>query len=300
MNINMLRDLDDDPGFYMAACGKDAKWPGCVVYQSSDNGATYQAIASVSKAATMGTVVGAPLGDFKGGNVPDEINVLRVKLKVGELSSVPFASLLEGAQQAVIGDEVVCFRSAALGSDGTYTLSGFLRGRRGTEHLIGVHVAGERFVLLSPTTMHRVAQTTADIGKTRLYKAVSIGMSLAKTAAQSFTNEAAGLKPYAPVHVGGGRDASGNVSIHWTRRTRVSGEWRDNVDVPLGEASERYEVEILNGATVVRTLSTTTPAAEYSAADQAADFGAPQSSLSIKVYQLSNVVGRGYPAAAII
>lgn len=300
MNINMLRDVDDDPGFYLAACGKDSKWPGCVVYQSSDNGATYQAVTTVTKAATIGTVIGTALGAFDGGNIPDELNVLRVRLRVGQLSSVSFAAFLEGAQQAVVGGEILYFRNAVLNSDGTYTLSGFLRGRRGTEHKIAGHTVGERFVLLSPVTMQRVPQSTADIGKTRLYKAVSAGTTLAGTAAQSFTNDGAGLKPYAPVLVGGGRDASGNVSIHWTRRTRISGEWRDNVNVPLGEASERYEVDILNGGTVVRTLSLTAPAAEYSAADQVSDFGAPQSSLSIRVVQMSQIVGRGYSAVATI
>lgn len=303
MNINMLRDLDDDPGFYLAASGKDTKWQGCVVYQSSDNGATYQAIASVGKAATIGTVTGAPLGDFKGGNVPDELNVLRVKLRVGELSSVSHAALLEGAQQAVIGDEIVYFRDAVLNADGSYTLTGFLRGRRGTEHKIGAHGAGERFVLLSPTTLQRIAQTTADIGKTRLYKAVSVGMTLAATPAQSFTNEGSGLKPYAPVEIGGGRDADGNVLIHWTRRTRISGEWRDGVDVPLGESSEAYELEITDAgyASVKRTISgLSVPAATYSAADQAADGFAPGDPIHMQVYQLSSTVGRGYPGKALL
>lgn len=296
----MLRDVDDDPGFYLAACGKDAKWRGAVVYQSADNGGTYTPVATVSKAATMGVVVGSAFGDFAGGNTPDELNTLRVRLKVGELASVTFAAFLEGSQQAVVGDEIVYFRDAVLNSDGTYTLSGFLRGRRGTEHKTADHVLGERFILLSPMTIQRIPQTTADIGKTRLYKAVSVGMTLAQTTAQSFTNEAAGLKPYAPVHVGGGRDADGNLTINWTRRTRISGEWRNGVDVPLGESNESYQVEILDGPTVVRTIGTMTPTATYSAAEQTADFGSPQASVSIRVAQYSAVVGWGYPASATI
>lgn len=72
------------------------------------------------------------------------------------------------------------------------------------------------------------------------------------------------------------------------------------MDIPLGEESERYEVEILDGSTVVRTIATTSPTASYSAAEQTTDFGSPQSSMSVKVYQLSAVVGRGYAASASI
>ena len=84
------------------------------------------------------------------------------------------------------------------------------------------------------------------------------------------------------------------------RRSRVDAEWRDGVDIPLGEESERYEVEIYSGLTLKRTLTATSPTVAYSAAQQVTDFGSAQSSVSVKVYQLSAVVGRGYPAAASI
>jgi hypothetical protein len=35
---------------------------------------------------------------------------------------------------AVLGDEILYFRDATLESDGTYTLRGLLRGRRGSEY----------------------------------------------------------------------------------------------------------------------------------------------------------------------
>ena len=68
--------------------------------------------------------------------------------------------------------------------------------------------------------------------------------------------------------------------------------------MPLGEAEERYEVDILDGATVKRTLTATTPAATYTAAQQTADFGAPQPSVSLRIYQLSATRGRGTPREA--
>ena len=46
--------------------------------------------------------------------------------------------------------------------------------------------------------------------------------------------------------------------------------------MPLGEESERYEIDILDGATVMRTLSARLPDVTYTAAQQIADFGAAQ------------------------
>jgi hypothetical protein len=298
VNINMLRDTDDNPGFYAAAGSADSKWPGCVLFQSIDNGATYQQIDTFGVAATMGRTLDA-LGDFAGGNIPDEINTIRVSMIRGTLSSVSYPAFINGVQTAVVGDEIVHFRSAVLNVDGTYTVSGFLRGRRGSEYATSSHASGERFVLVD-TSIHRIPGVTADLHVPRLYKAVTVGGSLAKTAARSFTNEGAGLKPYAPVLVGGGRDADGNLTINWTRRTRISGEWRNSVNAPLGETSEAYEVDILDGTTVVRTLTSSTPTVVYTATDQTTDFGSPQSSVSVSVFMISSTVGRGYAASATI
>ena len=68
------------------------------------------------------------------------------------------------------------------------------------------------------------------------------------------------------------------------------------VDAPLAEEMEAYEVEILNGATIKRTLTTTTTSAIYTAAQQTADWGglfAPGDTLDIRIYQLSALIGRG-------
>jgi hypothetical protein len=103
------------------------------------------------------------------------------------------------------------------------------------------------------------------------------------------------------VHIRGSRNGVGDLTITWARRTRYSGEWRDLVDVPLNEASEAYEVDVLDGAgQVVRTLSTSIPSVTYLAADQTADFGTPQAGIDIAVYQLSAAVGRGFAGRATI
>ena len=64
----------------------------------------------------------------------------------------------------------------------------------------------------------------------------------------------------------------------------------------LAEELEAYEVEILDGATVKRVLSTSTTSAVYTAAQQTADWGGPLGTgdtLDIRISQLSALVGRG-------
>ncbi len=94
---------------------------------------------------------------------------------------------------------------------------------------------------------------------------------------------------------------TGDLAIAWTRRTRIGGDQWEASDVPLGEAFERYALDILDGATVKRTLTVSSPAATYAAADQTADFGGPAPSpLSVRVAQVSEIFGPGQPCAATL
>jgi len=102
-----------------------------------------------------------------------------------------------------------------------------------------------------------------------------------------------------PVHVRAVR-SGGDVAIAWMRRTRLGGDSWETPEVPLGEDSESYEVDILDGGSVMRTLTVSVPDVVYTAAAQAADFGSPQPAYDIRVYQLSASYGRGTPRAATV
>lgn len=207
--------------------------------------------------------------------------------------------MLNGANAALIGNELIQFENAQLIGENTYKLTKLLRGRQGTEWAIGTHAAGERFLSITPA-LYTTAIANNLIGRQLFYKAVSVGNSLGNTDEMAFTYTGRNLKPFAPVHVTGLRNGSGNLMISWIRRSRVDAEWRDGVGIPLGEESEAYEVDILNGSTVVRTIEVISRTASYSAFDQTTDFGNTQSSIDVKVYQLSAVIGRGYAASAAV
>lgn len=107
------------------------------------------------------------------------------------------------------------------------------------------------------------------------------------------TPGATALRPLAPVHVKAVRQGDG-IHLSWIRRTRIDGDsWA--AEVPLGEGAEAYALDILSGTAVVRSMTCTSPAALYANADELADFGAPQTSLHVRVAQLSSTVGAGVP-----
>lgn len=292
-------DDPDKPVLRYGAVGLNENWTGAAIYRSDDNGANYNRLGDASAAAIIGTASDAlPVGPYC---VFDEANTLTVVLTANAtLQSVSELAVLNGANAALLGEEILQFKNAVLLEPGKYRLSGLLRGRLGTEWAIDGHAAGERFVLLDASVGRQVMALSL-VGQSRDYKAVTFGASLASAEAIAFTHGGVGLKPYSPVHIAGVRDGGGNLAISWIRRTRLGGGWSDAVDVPLSEATESYDVEIMSGSSVVRSFNTlASPGVTYGAAEQTADFGAPQSSVDIKVYQRSALVGRGYAAEATL
>lgn len=110
----------------------------------------------------------------------------------------------------------------------------------------------------------------------------------------------AGLRPFSVAHVEQPwrrPRTPGDLTIRWTRRSRsLSADSWGAVEVPLIEDVEAYEVEILDGAVVKRTLTTSTTSTVYTTDQQTADWGALLGSgdtLDIRIFQLSALIGRG-------
>jgi hypothetical protein len=105
--------------------------------------------------------------------------------------------------------------------------------------------------------------------------------------------------PYSPTRAIARRTVNG-VVISFIRRGRLDADAWEPFDIPLGEESEAYEVVISLPQGAARTLSATSPTVLYAASAELADFGAPQSSLSVQIYQISSRVGRGFPLTATL
>jgi hypothetical protein len=187
------------------------------------------------------------------------------------------------------------FANAELVADDTYELSRFIRGQLGTEWAMGSPTAaGAPFVLLDERIVP-IARGLDRLDRTLQCRLVASGRDHGDPIAVSLdvTPQATALRPLTPVDVQGHRRGDG-VHVTWVRRTRRDGDSWSPGDIPLGEESESYVVEVMSGGTVLRTMSAAVREALYASADELADFGAPQSMLTARVRQVSATVGLGY------
>jgi hypothetical protein len=296
LDLPPLRDADDNAGYYAALAGYTSAWPGGVLFDSAD-GVAFTQVAASGRGAVIGAALTA-LPDFAGGNVFDEASVLEVSVPpTVTLASVTRAQALGGANAALVGSEVLAFRTATLVSAGRYTLTGLLRGRVGTEWAQSGHAAGDRFVLLT-TSLADVPADLAVVGSARTLKAGTVGTRVDDAVPRPFTPAGARLKPFAPAHLTASVTADG-VRLRWRRSNRLGYAWRDYSDAPLSEATERYDLELLAapGGAVVQSWS------DLAATQQDVNWlelrtalGQIPSSLAVRGYQRSAAVGRGWPA----
>lgn len=300
MDLPLLRSADDQPGVYAAVSGI-AGWPGASLWRASDS-VNYSSLSSFGFAATAG-LASTVLADRPSWYM-DRNSTINVQLMQGILSSCAEADLLNGANAALLGNEIIQFQTATLIGPGLYALSNLLRGRRGTEDVTSAHAVGERFILLTAGTVQFIPALLSDLNRAYYFRALSNGQSLGDVMDESFAYGLITLRPFAPVHITGNRSSGtgSDLTISWKRRARLNGDWVDNVDVPLDEPAELYDLEIMNGSAVMRTFSgLTTSAQNYSASQQSADWGGSiPSTFTVNVYQLSSRYGRGQKATAVI
>jgi hypothetical protein len=310
LDLPALRDADNDPGFYVAAqrIPTGNTWKGCVIYESTDGGVTFKSLFALTTEATIGTLQAAvPASPYFTWDDSTEI-LVNVASPKFTFESISDAAVLAGGNAAAMGAdgrwEVIQFANAELVSATQWKLSRLLRGRRGTEHVLGSSRTGDTFVMLSTGDLNRVVLSTAEIGASRVYKAVSIGATYGSGTNTTFTGHAEALLPFSPVDVGGELQTDGDLLIVWTRRDRLGRTLMSGVDMPLSEATLAFQVDIMtrdvSPEVVLRTLSVTTTQALYTHAQMETDFGDIPELIDVRVYQMSAIVGRGTVAEATL
>ncbi len=279
-------------------------WPGPVSLWRARDGLSFDLAGHVTAPAIMGETMNAlPRGPVAR---IDHASVLHVQLYGGVLFSVPDSALLNGANLAALqrsdgACEIIQFGVAELIGENTYALSRLLRGQGGSEGAMSDPLpAGAGFVLLDAQVVP-VARGLDMLGRPFTLRIVAASRDHADAAAVVVEHDprATALLPYAPVHPTAQRNADGIV-LRWIRRTRIDGDSWEALDVPLGEAQERYAVDILAGDTLLRSLETGTPQVLYPQADELADFGSLQTSLTLRVAQISASAGRGNAITATL
>jgi hypothetical protein len=271
-------------------------WPGSAVWAKSVDGdsgfaETGEAPLRASVGETTGDLQPGPAHLWDGGSVT-------VKMHSGTLVTRPEIDVLAGANALAIehpdGWEILQFAEAQLIGDREWRLSRLLRGRLGTDCVIGAGAlsVGASVVVLN-TALNPLGLEEAEVGLPRFWRIGSAGSDASSHSVRAYTGGGVGRRPLSPCHLRASQ-SGGDTALTWVRRTRVDGEadWRDGVrDVPLGEGQERYAVEVISAGTTQRTAEVAVPAFTYTAAQAAADgVSAP---FTLRVAQISESYGPG-------
>jgi len=305
LDTTLLREGDDPWSPWVAAHA--SPWPGEIAVMRQVAG-TWRPRASLTANAAMGELL-EPLAAGPQW-VWDRANAITVRLWTGILSSVTDEALFAGANAAAVGDpvtgwEIVQFRDAELIAPGAWRLTMLLRGQRGSgPELLNERPAGSLFVLLNgalaPLPLS-VAEKDTDI----TLRAGPAGRDMTDATWTEVTAPYRGraARPFAPVHLRGVRDAeTGDLHLSWIRRTRTGGDAWTETEPPLGEAFERYRVEILDAAGgVARAMEVVATTATWTAAQQAEDFpGGVPWPVTVRVAQIGETYGPGAWAVEVV
>lgn len=193
--------------------------------------------------------------------------------------------------------EIAYFKKVEVDGEGVVTLTGLIRGRRGTEVFVNEHIIGDIVVVLQDTQgIYRVDNTEADVNSRKAIGAVGEGMEayLANTEFYTYTGEA--LRCFAPhfIRIDSGTVGVDDLLIKWERRDKVAGQVLvDGLPVYTSpENSEEYTItRIPDDEMIAPTVITGIMAREwtYTLAALTADGGA----VTIQVQQV-NEVGSGH------
>ncbi|MGC0372127.1 MAG: hypothetical protein DGJ47_000832, partial [Rickettsiaceae bacterium] len=260
---------------------------------------SYQLLANIEKQATMGYALdklpAAP------STIIDRNSSIRVQLLHGSLNSITDSAFFSGGNMAMLANELIQFQKAELinKKENIYQLSILARGLHGSEHAISQHQDNDRFVLLDESLV-AVQLDQSFIDHLMSFKAVSSGSNLASSNKITAKCTAENLKPLSPVHLKANKVIKDNAktpndpdifyTLTWIRRGRYNAGWRSNIEAPLGEETELYHLEIKRHGKIIAKFETSKPEKIFKLKQSISD------DLTVTIYQVSAIVGRGYKA----
>ncbi|UXU74968.1 MULTISPECIES: baseplate multidomain protein megatron [unclassified Paracoccus (in: a-proteobacteria)] len=291
LDLPLLRGDEEPHAPYLAVTA--TPWPGAAaVWMSATQQGGYALNTTIARRSIIG-VTTSPLAAARPG-VWDRGAPLRLRIKGGVLESANQQALLSGANLMAIGDgtpegwELFQFAEARLVATGEWEIAMRLRGQAGTDAFMPeVWPAGSRVVLLDGAA-RQVDLSPSARNQIRHWR---IGPSARPPGDDSYRAASAafrgaGLRPLTPCHL---RVQDGLVT--WIRRTRVQGDDWDGLDVPLGEAGERYSVRLIQNGSVLAQAIVAEPRWTIPPAPWAlARAGGPY---AVEVAQISETFGPG-------
>jgi hypothetical protein len=271
IDIPLFDDTAPDvPRYWVAAAGISPGWRQAVLSASMDGGTSWVDLGLTAPPALIGTVEQV-LGSGSA-LLMDRVHSITVAMLHDEmwLEAADDDALLAGRNLALVGNELIQFGGVQPLGNGRFRLSRLWRGRLGTEAAMAGHVAGERFVLIERDSLLAVEPGRAALNTSVALLASGIGdVTGPATAGLSFRGR--NVLPQSPVRLEVEAGASGDLAVQWVRRDRAGFVWSDGADVPMSEAVESWQIQVMRREMMLRSLTTDTQHWRYDAAQRQMD-----------------------------
>lgn len=229
---------------------------------------------------------------------------MELELFFGGLASAAAATVLGGENRLAVRAqsgvwEILSFVQAQEVYNNRWRLETLLRGLAGTEDAMAAGSGAGAPVVILDAAVVPLGLSAEERGRRMNWIAEGAAAAGKHLGPIAFSGGLRAETPLAPVHLRATRRA-GAIQCSWVRRGRIEGDDWDAAEILLDEPEERYRVEVLKGTQVKRTVEVTEPRLVYTAADELADFGAPQAALGFRVRQIGRAVPLGLAAEAVI
>ena len=256
---------DGQPQRFAAVGAPDGRWAGAALYHLRD-GALIPLGESGPDRAVGGRLL-EPLPPSRGLRFEPAAGLhLRLDHEAPTFEPATTTALAQGANRFLVGEEIIQFaRCEALG-EGEWRLFGLLRGRGGTEHhaLVG-HSAGTPATALD----ERLWALPGDVEFDASSRLATIGHADDEPVYATLERSGSTRRPLSPVHPRQRYPREGGLELSWTRRARGGWHWLNEVEQPLVEQDETYEIGIGEPAKPERIWTSDQPRFDLSAASLA-------------------------------
>lgn len=322
---------DGTLGNYVVVAARSSAgiWEGARIKKSTDGGATFDEVATITAQLPFGFAVsvlgftGLTPGNPTTMNAWDDANTLDVSIINGlapanktDQQIYDFAEIIAVGHPAR-GWEIIQAGTKTLLSGNVYRYGHLLRGRFGSEQWADDHQVGDYVVHLEKANMENVRSVpvaAAELNVAALWKAESLGDTFPTADALSAKNIGTRLKPlagYTPVRTDDSPGA-GDVTVGWSTRSRMMGAI---FNAPTGETSEVYRVDIYTTGDVFKrtVLSTDSPSGtyvdasvvnapklKYKSADRTTDGLTGAAQFKLHIYQISPTLTALKPAGSTL
>lgn len=252
----------NSPAIRLAATALTGGWTGAALYARRQDGAM-EPLGTTGRRRAIAGVTASILPNASP-LLLDATSWVDVELASSDFSldNVTWAQLMQGANMATLGSEIIQFGQVEQTGSRIWRLSGLLRGRGGTEHSTGHHAIDEHFAMIDGNL---VAVDPMLVGEPANNDIVAIGRGDTEPAVTRIINPGLAVRPLSPVHGRAIRMLDGSISLDWVRRSRGSWLWLDEVDAPLNENAELWEITWSTAASPVRIWQTASPKLDISA-----------------------------------